>query len=181
MQRLAAVFAATVLLIAAASVRAAPAPSAPLAVIWASHAIIVDLDSLSKSYTCDELWYRFRAVLLAIGARGDLRVMPYDCAGRSPRVELQFSLPQRASAGQASAALPALPETITLSPGRPAPLDTTDCELLQRINDELFSQLPVHVARTHWACASPHHTAKPAYRLAVQTLVPQPSKSAAGS
>ncbi len=147
--------------------------------VWISHAIIVDLDNLPKRYTCDELWYRFRAVLLSIGARPGMKITPYHCDDRSPSVEVQFSLPQAIQGAQVRFAdLEAANNTITLEPGRPTPLDSADCELMRQIKDGLFPELPVHVVSFRLACAAPqtvHHH----FKLTLQALTPQSRTGAA--
>src|ERR1700749_1723011 len=50
------------------------APSAPA--VWAPHELIVNLHDLPKHYSCDDLWYKFRAILLTLGARQDLEILP---------------------------------------------------------------------------------------------------------
>ncbi len=85
----------------------APSVASPAQVgrpaIWTSHDLIVSLDHLPKLYSCDDLWYKFRDVLRAIGARPDMRILAYQCGrglgslGYSPQVHLHFSIPQTLS------------------------------------------------------------------------------------
>lgn len=157
---------------------AAPAPSTPA--VWIPHAIIVDLDSLPKRYSCNDLWYRFRAVLLSIGARPTMKVMPYYCDGRSPRVELQFSLPQAVQGAQVRFAdLEAGNNTITLKPGGPVPLDSGDCELMRQIKDGLLAELPVHIVSFRLPCQAPQ-TRHRHFEVTLQAFVPK-SQRASGT
>jgi hypothetical protein len=155
-------------------VASAAAPQSPeIPAVWIPHAIIVNLDALPKRYSCDELWYRFRAILLSIGARPDLKVVPYHCDGQSPSVQLQFSLPDAVQGAQVRLAdLKASNDTITLEPGRPAPLEVVDCELVRQIKDELFTALPVRVVSAELSCAvvSSSHGR---FRLSLQALRPE--------
>lgn len=158
---------------------ATPASGTPA--VWFSHAIIVDLDNLPKRYTCDELWYRFRAVLLSIGARPDLQITPYHCDERSPSVELQFSLPHAIETGQRQLAdLQAADSSITLEPGRPTPLDSADCELMRQVKDELLPELPVKVVSFHLSCAAPQ-TAHRHFKLTLEAFTPGSQAGAAGT
>jgi|HubBroStandDraft_1064217.scaffolds.fasta_scaffold177776_2 hypothetical protein len=161
--------------------RAAPPQSAATPAVWIPHAIIVDLD-LPKRYSCDDLWYRFRAILLSIGARSDLKVVPYHCDGQSPKVQLQFSLPDPVQGAQTRFAdLQAVHDTITLEPGRPAPLDAADCELMRQIKDELFTELPVRVVSSELSCAAAPASHK-GFQVSLQALRAEPpSDSAAGA
>jgi hypothetical protein len=134
--------------------RAATPQSPATPAVWIPHAIIVDLD-LPRRYACNDLWYRFRAILLSIGARPDLKVVPYHCDGQSPNVQLEFSLPGPVQGAQARFAdLQAVNDTITLEPGHPAPLEAADCELMRQIKDELFSELPVRVVSSELSCVA---------------------------
>jgi len=138
--------------------------------IWAPHAIIVDLESLPKTYSCDDLWYRFRAVLLDIGAQS-MTIMPYHCDTRSPSVELQFSIPKAIQGAEARySQLQATNDTIVLAPGRPAPLDATDCELVRQIKDELFPALPIQVAGFQLNCGG---SQTKQFRVVLTALLPE--------
>jgi hypothetical protein len=158
---------------------AAATPQSPgTAAMWVPHAIIVDLD-LPKRYSCDDLWYRFRAILLSIGAAPDPKIVPYECEGQSPKVQLQFSLPAALEGAQARLAdLRASNDTITLEPGHPAPLEAADCELVRQIKDELFTELPLRVLSSELSCArSPAGHSR--FRLSLQALrADSPSESA---
>ena len=141
--------------------------------VWTPHAILVDLENLPKSYTCDELWYKFRAVLLSIGARSSVTITPFYCDSRSPSVELEFSIPQALQDKQAPVAdLEASDNIITLEPGHPKRLDSGDCELLRQITDGLFAELPLQVMSFRLACYAPQ--AKHAhFQVTVKALTPE--------
>jgi hypothetical protein len=159
----------------------AATPRSPTPAVWIPHAIIVDLD-LPKRYSCDDLWYRFRVILLSIGANPDLKVVPYHCDSQSPKVQLQFSLPEPVDGAQARFAdLRAVNDTITLEPGHPMPLDAADCELVRQIKDELLAELPVRVLSAELSCAVAP-AAHTRFRLCLQALrADSPSKSAAAA
>ena len=137
---------------------------------------------MSERYSCDDLWYRFRVILLSIGANPDLKVVPYHCDSHSPKVQLQFSLPEPVNGAQARFAdLRAVKDTITLEPGHPMPLDAADCELVRQIKDELLSELPVRVLSAELSCAAAP-TTHTHFRLSLQALrADAPSKSAAAA
>lgn len=166
-------------LVGVASAAAPQAPATPA--VWIPHAIIVNLDALPKRYSCDDLWYRFRAVLLSIGAHSDLKVVPYHCDSQSPSVQLQFSLPEAVAGAQARFAdLKAINDTITLEPGHPAPLEVADCELMRQIKDELFTTLPVRVVSSELSCVVAPVSQR-RFRVSLQALKPDPqSEPAAG-
>ena len=139
--------------------------------IWVPHAIILDLDSLPKRYSCDDLWYRFRALLLSIGAQ-PTSVMPYHCDSRSPSVELQFSIPRAVQAAEVRYSdLQAVNDTVLLEPARPAPFDAADCELMRQIKDQFFPTLPVHLLDFRLNCLTPQTSRH--YHVSLQILLPR--------
>ena len=157
----------------------------PQPAVWSPHALIVDLRNLPKPYSCDDLWYKFKDVLLAIGARPDLKILPYRCSGRvgslaySPKVQLEFSTPRQLSAKDARwANIRAVTKSITLEPGAPSHLDSGDCALLSQIKSTLLNYLGDAVTTFHLACEGPP-SSKPLFSLTVQALTPvQPPTSA---
>jgi len=156
----------------------------PQPAVWSPHALIVDLRNLPKPYSCDDLWYKFKDVLLAIGARPDLKILPYRCSGRvgslaySPKVQLEFSTPRQLSAKDARwANIRAVTKSITLEPGAPSHLDSGDCALLSQIKSTLLNYLGDAVTTFHLACEGPP-SSKPLFSLTVQALTPVQSPSA---
>ena len=154
-----------------AAARAAVEASAATPAVWIAHNTIVDLENLPERYSCDDLWYKFRDVLLGLGARRDLKIT-FDRCGRSPSVHLQFSLPRTVSGSDIKyASLEAINGTLLLKAGRPATLQASDCELVRQIKDTLLNELPVRVRSYRFTCDAPHRDAA-RYRLSVQTLRP---------
>jgi len=144
---------------------------------WMPHELIVRLNHLSKRYSCDELWYKFHDVLLEIGARPDMKILPYRCeralgeAARSPSVELQFQLPEVLHGKLARwADIRVVTSVVTLEPGHPASFDASDCDLLRQIKDTLFTRIDRPVSY-HLACRAPA-IHEPGYSLSVATLKP---------
>jgi hypothetical protein len=147
--------------------------------VWLQHAVIVDLQNLPKRYSCDELWYKFRDVLLAIGARPDMKILPYGCEQRSgspdfsPRVELTFSLPREVAANDARwADLQVMAKPVRLQPGAPSHLDDQDCDLLKQIKDTLLTNINYTVSGFHLACGAPRPSSGGPFGLTVEALVP---------
>jgi hypothetical protein len=167
---------AVVALLAAVSASAVANDVAPPAApaIWTRHAVIVDLTDLPRAYSCDELWYRFRAVLLAIGAQSDsTNIMPYNCTSHSPSVEMQFALPRSLPHAEARLAdFRAAQKTVVLGPHQPAPFDAGDCKLMQEIEDQFLSALPLTVQSADITCR-PHPHQHPPYEIELQALLPE--------
>lgn len=138
--------------------------------VWYHYDVIVDLQDLPKRYTCDELWYKFRDILLVVGARPDMDIVPYRCDSLSPRVQIRFSFPKTLDGSLARfASLQAVSDTVHLEAGHPRSLDVADCALLQQIKDTLLAGLPVRVVSDRFACpASPSNHRS--FELSVRTL-----------
>ncbi len=157
---------------------AAAPPSASEPATWIRHDIVVQLQNLPKRYSCDDLWYKFRDVLLKLGARPNMQILAYRCESvlgpiaRSPTVHLQFDMPQALQGKDVRwAEMQASPRTVRLAPGDPASLDTADCDLLRQIKSALLPALSEHVLTYHLACqADP--TSHPNFGLSVQALIP---------
>jgi hypothetical protein len=159
------------------------APAVPEAARWRPYDIIVDLRALPKRYSCDDLYYKFWEVLWTLGAGSNMKVLTYDCergqAGlaqrapsRSPRVELQFSLPEALHGSEARwADLEAVPRTIRLEPGHPRALDASDCALLDQIRITLLPALPAHIVGYRLQCAAPAGRAP--FSVSIRTLTPE--------
>ena len=140
---------------AALPVKAQPA-------VWRTYDLIVDLDNLSRTYTCDQLWYVFHGILLRLGVPIDtLNVLPYDCSRtpsgdlRSPRVQVSFRMPAVLHGASAQwAELSAVRRLIAIRPGKPKRLKPTDCRLMRQIRETLLASLPVKVLHSDLDCGA---------------------------
>jgi hypothetical protein len=145
---------------AAVALAAEPAAHGPAtAAQWMPHELIVSLNDLPRAYSCDDLWYRFHDVLVAIGAR-DWRILTYDCRDAaahphgSPKVQLRFQLPAALSAADARFAdFAAIPATVRIAPGSPGSLSGDDCELMKQLTAGLLAPLDLH-AQARFRCAA---------------------------
>jgi hypothetical protein len=164
---------------AGAQAAAATAKAAEHPATWRPYDLIVDLNNLPRRYSCDDLWYKFHDVLLAMGAAPGVKVLAYRCerglpdaSARSPRVQLQFSLPELLSPAQSRwAQLQAAPTTVRLAAGHPTSLASTDCELLRQMKDGLLASLSQRVVAVDLACDAPKSTQRP-FDVTVQALIP---------
>lgn len=139
----------------------APRPSgAARPAVWRTYDMVVDLQHLSRSYTCDQLWYVFHGILLRLAVPIEsLNVLPYRCSRspsgdmRSPHVQLSFRMPAVVHGAAVKwAQLSAVSRLITIRPGEPKRLKPTDCRLLRQITQALLESLPVKVIRSDLRC-----------------------------
>lgn len=160
---------------ASAADGAAPGSSGQAA-NWAPHDLIVNFHHLPKLYSCDALWYKFRDVLRALGARPDPSIVTFQCGpqigslARSPQVHLYFSLPQPVGDDTHWADIEASLRTVRLEPGHPAALDASDCVLLRQMKDRLLAALPARVISFKLACEAP--AGRSPFNVSVETLTP---------
>jgi hypothetical protein len=151
---------------------------------WRPYDLILDLHDLPQRYSCDDLWYKFRDVLLAMGARPDVKILVYRCEqgltdrnARSPRAQLQFSLPELLSPAQSRwTQLQAVTTTVRLAPGHPASLQSSDCALMRQMKDGLLESLSQRVVSFNLACAAPRSARWP-FNVTVQALTPSRTSS----
>jgi len=176
-----------VILIASTSVLAAQPVSPKVAehpATWRPYDLIVDLNNLPHRYSCDDLWYKFHDVLLAMGAAPGVKILAYRCepglpdaSARSPRVHLRFSLPELLAPAESHwAELQAAPATVELEPGHPASLGSGDCELLRQMKDGFLASLSQQVVVFDLACNAPQSTRWP-FNVTVQALLPAQANS----
>ena len=160
------------------------APSAAVPAEWETFDTLVDFQNLPRTYSCDELWYKFRDVLQRLGASPYMDIRPYDCGyrgggqARSPHVEVKFQLarPVHGSASQ-YAQVSVIPQRIRLAPGSPGSLGADDCEFAKQLDGSLFPTLPLRVETTDFHCAA----APPSYALAVDSFVLTGASAAAAA
>jgi hypothetical protein len=130
---------------------------------WRTFDLLVRLQDLPRDYSCPDLWYKFRDVLLAIGARQFMLIEPYACAvkgggpARAPSVHLKFQLPHPLKADEVRYAdVSSLEKLVRLAPGHPGSLQPEDCVLVQQIQGALLESLPLRIAGSDFRCgASP--------------------------
>lgn len=170
------------LLLAASGTQAgATEVGAPRPAQWRSYDILLELQALPRTYSCDELWYRVRDVLLTLGARAYMTVTPYDCGtthsgeARSPRVQVRFQLPYVLKGTDVRyGELNVREQAVRLAPGSPHSLVAADCELVRQLQGELLAALPLHAAAADFNCSGAH----PSYSLTVDAPLRAPGTPA---
>jgi hypothetical protein len=131
--------------------------------LWRTYDMIVNLQNLPRTYTCNQLWYEFHGILLRLGAWPySINILPYQCSPtpsgylRSPDVEIRFQLPIFLQAGVKVAPAEAIERTVRLSPGEPKTLQTSDCQLLRQIEQMMLTSIDgARVDEEHFDCAAP--------------------------
>lgn len=169
--------------VAVASAGSAAGGVAGKPALWRTYDMIVNLRNLPRTYTCNELWYEFRGILLRLGAWPySINILPYDCSPApsgtltSPNVQVRFQLPIFLPAADANRApAQAVERIIRLSPGEPKSLQTSDCQLLQQISQTLLPSIEGDITAQHFDCSAPPRRAanfNVALRLPVALKIP---------
>lgn len=151
--------------------------------LWRTYDMIVNLQNLPRTYTCDQLWYEFHGILLRLGAWPySVNIVPYHCSPspggylKSPDVEVRFQLPFFLQ-GEAAKTAPAraIERTIRLSPGEPKTLQTSDCQLLQQIDATMLASILAHIDDENFDCsAAPPRSANFSVTLSLPVAVKMP-------
>jgi hypothetical protein len=148
---------------AADKAASAATPSPARAALWRTYDMIVSLQNLPRTYTCDQLWYEFHGILLRLGAWPySMNLLPYHCSPsptgdlRSPDVQVHFQLPIFLH-GVAVKAAPAqaIERTVRLAPGEPKTLHASDCQLLQQVSASLLTSISGRIEHERFDCSAP--------------------------
>lgn len=152
--------------------------------LWRTYDMIVNLQNLPRTYTCDQLWYEFRGILVRLGAWPySISILPYHCSPtpsgdmKSPNVEVRFQLPFFLQGPAAkSAPARAIERTIRLAPGEPKTLQTSDCQLLQQIDGTLLANILAHIDTENFHCsADPRRAADFDVTVSLPVVVKMPT------
>jgi len=126
---------------------------------WKSYDVLLEFRLLPRTYSCDELWYKVRDVLLKLGARAYMTITPYDCGSsrggeaRSPSVEVKFQLPEPLQGASARYAQTSVSQhAVQLTPGSPSSLKSDDCEFMRQLQETLLAALPLRIATAAFSC-----------------------------
>ena len=137
-------------------------PAAGQPALWRTFDMIVNFQNLPRTYTCNQLWYEFHGLLLRLGAWPySINILTYNCSRtpngdmKSPAAEVRFQLPTFVHGAAVKwASAKAIERTVRLAPGEPKTLQTSDCQLLQQIDQTMLASMPVRIAREHFDCAA---------------------------
>lgn len=148
----AAALAAAVLPQSSARADDAVAPAAPAPGTWQSHKYSFQFMGFTSTYSCDGLADKLKALLLAAGARADVKSEPGACAygfGRPDkfaRADLVFATLAPDSNGAAAGAkpVPGVWRPVSFADRSPRTLGIGDCELVEQFRNQV---LPMFTTR----------------------------------
>jgi hypothetical protein len=168
-------------------VSSASASAATQLAFWAQHDEIDYLDNLPRPYSCDELYYKYRDVLLRLGARPGMKIYAYGCVHGDrvaskvrPHVDLTYEIPKALPPSAVTpSSLQAKLQTLHLGPGHPKALDTGDCILVEDMRQTVLASFASHFDTGDPHCSSTHSLSRK-FDVEVQTLLPLPRQSVQG-
>jgi hypothetical protein len=159
----------------------------PQRAYWAPHDEIDYLDNLPRTYSCDELYYKYRAVLLRLGARPDMTIYTYGCSGSKgaaadrPHVDLTYTIAEPIPPQfNSNSTLRARPETVEIGAGNPKVLSQSDCTLMDDMRQTVLSSFSKDIEVRGSRCGQGRRRSEP-YRLFVQTMIPIAQSAAAAA
>jgi hypothetical protein len=113
-----------------------------VAAVWVQKEVRFMYTGFTTKYSCDGLADKMRRVLLALGARSDLKMTPYGCVrsgtpeiNSGVRVVMQVLQPAGAAGGEPVAAHW---QTVDVLAGRDAVDASLDCELIAQLKRDVL-------------------------------------------
>lgn len=141
-------------LAAAAGAFAADAPAAaePQSAVWQEHKVSFDFLGFTSTYSCDGLADKLKILLLAAGARPDVKSQAGACASsfgrpdKFARADLTFYtlIPADAAVASTGKTVDGTWQHVALASHQPRELATGDCELVEQFKS---SVLPMFATR----------------------------------
>jgi len=136
---------------------AAPAPG-----VWQPHKMSFQFLGFTSTYSCDGLADKLRLLLLAAGARPDVKSEPGACANgfgtpdKFARADLNFSTLSPASGGTAAAqSVPGIWKAVSIAQHSPQQLGLGDCELVEQFRTQVLKYFTTRALENHTSCI-PH-------------------------
>jgi hypothetical protein len=165
---------------AADEVSATPDPGA-----WHKHEYNFRYIGFTSAYSCDGLADQLKRVLIAAGARSDVKSSPGACAkgfGRPDKfasASLTFYTLEPAASAQTgdSARIDGIWRAVNIAPKSPWELALGDCELVEQFRDHLLPLFTTRNVDARITCV-PHQLSGSGFSVTFESFVAVPDKSA---
>jgi hypothetical protein len=167
-------------LLCASAARADDPTSSPG--VWQKHQYSFDYFGFTSTYSCDGLADKLKRLLIAAGARKDVKAVSGPCAApfgrpdKLARADLTFySLaPDPAGTAKAGEAANGVWHAIELAPNTPRELELGDCELVDGFVSKVLPLLAVRNLENHTTCV-PHQVAGSSFDVRFESFeIPPP-------
>ena len=160
-----------------------PARADTVAAKWESKQVRFHYSSFDTQYSCFSLRDKMKSIILALGARDDVRV-EVQCPGQfyEPRpsidILLAFAIPVIADPAEITAdTFPAEWRPVQLKRGSPRSLDDRECELVDQIKRQVLPVFDVREIEDASSC-NPRYFSLSNTRLTMTLLMPVPEDDA---
>ena len=140
---------------------AAPAAGTPAAGSWQSHKFSFQYMGFTSTYSCDGLADKLKKLLLAAGARADVKSQPGACASgfgrpdKFARADLTFYTLTPADAAAGGKTAPGLWRPVAFSDRSPRDLQIGDCELIEQFRSQVLPMFTTRNVVNNTSCV-PH-------------------------
>ncbi|HLQ12140.1 MAG TPA: hypothetical protein VK130_02685 [Steroidobacteraceae bacterium] len=162
-------------LAAAAQGATAGADTGTTAAEWHPQQMTFNYSGFTTLYSCDGIEDKVRNILLAFGARKDLKVRATGCdegASRPSRfafVRAEFNTLAPATDPAATAAVKSAWAKVQIAPHRPDFMGAGECELVEQMKDMLQKGFTLRNAEFRTACI-PHQVSMADYSVTAEVL-----------
>ena len=130
--------------------------------VWQQHKLSFQFLGFTSTYSCDGLADKLRLLLLASGARADVKAQPGACASpygrpdKFARADLTFYTLSPTGAGATAAAgsvsVAGLWKAVSLSQHSPQELGLGDCELVEQFRTQVLKLFATRALENHTTC-----------------------------
>ena len=149
---------------------------------WQSHKYSFQFLGFTSTYSCDGLADKLRIILLAAGARSDVKSQPGACASgfgrpdRFARADLTFyTLTPADPSAAAGGAVKGVWRPVAFSARRPRELGTGDCELMEQFRQQVLPMFTVRNIVNNTTCI-PHQDSGSNIDLKFESFTAVPGK-----
>lgn len=170
-------------MLAGAGTSLADLPTTPAAATWQKHEYRFVAMSFTSTYSCDGLADKLKVLLLAAGARKDVKSTADGCPngfGRPDRLASAsvtfYTLSPVSPDATADKPVDGAWRTVTLRPRLPRELGVGDCEIIEQFRDHLLPMFTTRNLEQNIACV-PHQQSGSIFNLSFEVLaVSAPAK-----
>ena len=149
------------------------------AALWREQTMKFTYDGITTLYTCDGLEGKVRDILLAFGARKDLKVRATGCdrgsnlPSRFAWVEANYSYLAPGSEAEVAGAgaVKTNWSPVEIAPNRPSFMGAGECELVEQMRDALAKGFTLRNVQYRTSC-TPHQVSLGAYAVKAEVLKP---------
>jgi hypothetical protein len=153
--------------------------------VWQSHKVTFQFLGFSSTYSCDGLADKLRTLLLAAGARPDVKSQPGACASgfgrpdKFARADLTFYTLAPAD-GSSAKPVSGVWKPVAFAANSPRELQIGDCEVVEQFRDQVLSKFFTTRNLVNGVTCVPYQESGSTIDLKFEVLTAPPAKKPAG-